>query len=151
MKKYLSKSVLSVTIVFVFICCITSNASSQSRDSLLNVYNTQTIHTFGKYYIKGDKQLSFWNLKSEFQSGITKVLYKKSKGDLILSRFLTVTSVAALVSAAVVRKNNKAAAWAFSIGGIALNLGSLHFRKQSSELLERGLWQRNKEVLFGNY
>lgn len=142
---------LSFIVMVIILLCVTQHASSQSRDSLLNVYNTKTIHTFGNYFIKGDKQLSFWNLKSEFQSGITKTLYKKSKGDLILSRFLTVTSIAALVSAAVVRKNNKAAAWAFSIGGIALNLGSLHFRKQSSELLERGLWQRNKEVLFGNY
>lgn len=141
----------SFIVMVIILLCVTQHASSQSRDSLLNVYNTKTIHTFGNYFIKGDKQLSFWNLKSEFQSGITKTLYQKSKGDLILSRFLTVTSIAALVSAAVVRKNNKAAAWAFSIGGIALNLGSLHFRKQSSELLERGLWQRNKEVLFGNY
>lgn len=141
----------SFIVMVIILLCVTQHAYSQSRDSLLNVYNTKTIHTFGNYFIKGDKQLSFWNLKSEFQSGITKTLYKKSKGDLILSRFLTVTSIAALVSAAVVRKNNKAAAWAFSIGGIALNLGSLHFRKQSSELLERGLWQRNKEVLFGNY
>ncbi|MEJ7683835.1 MAG: hypothetical protein WKG06_39435 [Segetibacter sp.] len=78
-------------------------------------------------------------------------MYKKSKKDLILSRFLTVTSIAALVSSAVVRKNNKTGAWAFSIAGIALNFGGLHFRKQSRELLERGLWQRNKEVLFGSY
>lgn len=125
------------------------NASSQSRDSLLNIYNTKTIHTFGKYYIKGDKRLSFRNLKPEFQSGITKDLYKKSKGDLILTRFLTVTSIAALVSGVVVRKNNKAGALALSLGGIALNLGSLHFRNRSNELLERAIWQRNKEVLFG--
>lgn len=144
----LSKSLLSIGIVIMLVC-VTQHASSQSRDSLLNVYNTKTIHTFGNYYIKGDKRLSFWNLKQEFQSGISKDLYKKSKGDLILSKFLTVTSIAALVSSAVVRKNNKTSAWAFSIAGIALNFGGLHFRKQSNELLGRALWQRNKEVLFG--
>lgn len=141
---------LSFLVAFaIMLCCVTQSTYSQSRDSLLNIYNTKTIHTFGNYYIKGDKRLTFWKLKPEFQSGITKVLYKKSKGDLILSRFLTVTSVAALVTAAAVRKNDKKGAWVFSISGIALNLGSYHFRKRSNELLERALWQRNKEVLFG--
>ncbi len=148
--KTLSKSFLFIGLVIKLVC-VTQNVSSQSKDSLLNLYNTKTIHPFGKYYIKGDKQLSFWNLKSEFQSGITKDLYKKSKKDLILSKFLTVTSIAAIVSSAIVRKNNKTGAWAFSIAGIALNFGGLNFRKQSRELLERGLWQRNKEVLFGSY
>lgn len=129
--------------------CFTQNSFSQSRDSLLNIYNTKTIHTFGKHYIKGDKRLSFGDLKTEFQSGITKSLYKKSKGDLVLSKFLTVTSVAALVTSAVIRKNNKTSAWVISIAGIGLNLGALHFRSQSREILERALWQRNKEVLFG--
>ncbi len=144
----ISKFSLIIGVVIMQVC-FAQNVFSQSRDSLLNVYNTQTIHTFGKYYIKGDKRLSFGDLKPEFQSGITKSLYKKSKGDLILSKFLTVTSVAALVTSAVIRKNNKTSAWVFSIAGIGLNLGSLHFRKQSGEILERALWQRNKEVLFG--
>lgn len=144
----ISKFSLFIGVVTMLVC-FTQNVFSQSRDSLLNVYNTQTIHSFGKYYIKGDKRLSFADLKPEFQSGITKGLYKKAKGDLILSRFLTVTSIAAVVSSALIKKDNKGGALAFSIAGIALNLGSLHFRKQSREILERALWQRNKEVLFG--
>lgn len=151
MKDYLLKPALAVTIVLLLAVGFSQCAYSQSRDSLLNVYNTKTIHTFGNSFIKGDKQLSFWNLKPEFPSGITKDLYKKAKGDLILGKVLTVTSVAALVSSAVVRKNNKASAWALSIAGIALNFGGIHFRKHSSELLGRAIWQRNKEVLFGSY
>ena len=135
--------------VVIMLVCFTQDVYSQAKDSLLNVYNTQTIHTFGKYYIKGDKRLSFVDLKPEFQSGITKSLYKKSKGDLILGKFFTVTSVTALVTSALIRKNNKTGAWVLSIAGIGLNLSSLHFRKQSREILERALWQRNKEVLFG--
>ncbi len=135
--------------IVILLGCFTQNVFAQSRDSLLNVYNTQTIHTFGKYYIKGDKRLSFRDLKPELSSAINKDLYKKAKGDLNLSRFLTVTSVAALVASVVTSKNNKTASWAFSIAGTALNLGSLHLRKQSREILERALWQRNKEVLFG--
>lgn len=139
-------SLLGTIIMFL---CITSNCHSQSRDSLLSVYNSQTIHSLGKIYVKGNKQLSFWNLKPELQSPVTKDLYKKSKGKLVLSRFFTVTSLAALVTSAIIRKDNKGAAVGLSIGGIALNLGSIHFRRQSSELLGRALWIRNKEVLFG--
>lgn len=135
--------------IIIMLLCVTSNCHSQSRDSLLSVYNSQTINTLGKVYVKGNKQLSFWNLKPEFPSSVTKDLYKKSKGNLILSRFFTVTSLAALVTSAIIRKDNKGAALGLSIGGIALNLGSIHFRKQSNELLGRALWIRNKEVLFG--
>lgn len=135
--------------IIIMLLCFTLNCCSQSRDSLLSVYNSQTIHTFGKVYVKGSKQLSFWKLKPEFSSSVTTDLYEKSKGHLILSRFLTVTSLAALVTGAIIRKNNKGAALGLSLGGIALNLGSIHFRKQSTELLERALWIRNKEVLFG--
>ena len=116
---------------------------------MLTVYNSQTIHTLGKFYVKGSKQLNFSDLKPEFNSDLTKDLYKKSKGNRVLGNLFTVTSVAALVTAAATRKNNKGAALALSLGGIALNLGSLHFKKQSTELLERALWIRNKEVLFG--
>ncbi len=76
---------------------ITPDARAQTRDCLLRVYNSETIHTFGKAYIKGSKQLKFWDLKSEFNSGITKDLYKKSKGNLILSRVFTVTSIEPLI------------------------------------------------------
>lgn len=129
--------------------CIAINSQAQSRDSMLNVYNNQTIHTLGKVYVKGSRQLSFGNLKPEFQSGITKDLYQKSKGNRVFSQFLKVTSMAALITGALIKKDNKGGAIALTIGGIGLNLGSFHFRKQSTELLERALWMRNREVLFG--
>ena len=133
----------------VFFVLFALNGDAQLRDSLLGVYNSQTIHSLGKGYAKGSRQLSFFDLKPEFSSTVTKVLYKKSKSNLVLSRFLTVASIAALVTSAVVRKNNKGAAVALSVGGIGLNLSSIRLRKQSVELLERALWMRNKEVLFG--
>lgn len=148
MYKQLNKLFISIGISTLLICAA-SKGYSQTRDSLLSVYNNQTIHTLGKVYVKGSKQLSFFNLKPEFQSGVTKDLYKKSKGNLILGRFLTATSLAAFVTSAIIKKDNKGGALGLSIGAIALNLGSLHFRKQSHELLERALWIRNKEVLFG--
>ncbi len=149
MIKHLFKPALPVIIITLLTSCVTLKATAQSRDSLLNVYNTQTIHSFGKSYVKGGKSLSFADLKPEFNSGIAKDLYKKSKGNLILSRVFTVTSIAALVTGAVLKKNDTKGAWAFPVLGLGLNLGSLHFKKQSTELVDRAMWHRNKEILFG--
>ena len=127
----------------------THQAYAQTKDSLLRIYNNETIHSFGSYYIKGSKQLNFRNLQPEFTSGITKDLYKKSKGNLMFGRFLSVTAVAALVTGAIIKKDNKAAAIALSITGIGLNLFSFSFRKKSKELVDQAIWHRNKEILFG--
>lgn len=52
------KLLASLGLVLVLVSISTKNIA-QSRDSLLQVYNNQTIHTFGKRYVKGSKQLSF--------------------------------------------------------------------------------------------
>ena len=116
---------------------------------MLRVYNNKTIHSFGKVYVKGSKQLKFGDLKPEFTGGITKDLYKKSKGNLILGRLLTVTAEAALVTSAVIKKDHNGATTVLSIAGIGLNLSSFHFKKNSKELIDQAIWQRNKEILFG--
>jgi hypothetical protein len=149
MSRHLIKSALPFTIVLLLTIFVTSNDYAQTRDSLLRVYNNQTIHTFGNVFVKGSKQLKFRDLKPEFNSGIAKDLYKKSKGNLALGNVFTVTSIAALVTATVIKKNNKGAAIAFSAVAIGLNLGSLHFRKLSHQLVGRAIWHRNKEILFG--
>ena len=149
MNKYLLKSALPVTIVLLLTYCTTTIGFAQTRDSLLRVYNNETIHSFGKVYVKGSKQLKFGDLKPEFTAGITKDLYKKSKGNLIVGRLLTVTAVAALVAGAVIKKDNKNGSIALTIVGIGLNLSSFSFRKKSKELIDQAIWQRNKEILFG--
>ena len=53
MKKYLKKSALAITNVLLLMCFITSNGYAQTRDSLMRVYNNETIHSFGKFYVKG--------------------------------------------------------------------------------------------------
>src|SRR4051794_28097540 len=118
MSRYLLRSALPVTIVLLLACFITSNAYTQTRDSLLRVYNNETIHTFGRFFIKGDKQLKFRDLKPEFPSGVAKDLYKKSKGSLFLSKVFTYTSIAALVTGAIIKKNNNGAAITLNIAGI---------------------------------
>ncbi len=148
MSNCLLKSELLFTIFFLLICCKTATSYAQTKDSLLRVYNNETIHSYGKFYIKGSKQFKFGDLKPEFKTGITRDLFKKSKGNLILGRFFTVTAVSALVTSAIIKKDHKGAAIALSIVGIGLNLSSFRFRKKSTELIDRAIWQRNKEILF---
>ena len=64
-------------------------------------------------------------------------------------KVLTVLAVAALVTGAITKKDNKDAALALSIGGIGLNLFSLRFKKRSKELIDQAIWFKNKEILFG--
>ena len=149
MNKHLFKLAFSVILTTLLSCFALHSTQAQTRDSLLNVYNSQTIHSFGNSYVMGSKNLSFANLKSEFKTGISRDLYKKSKGNLIISRVFTVTSIAALVTGIILKQNDTKGAWAFPVIGLGLNLGSIHFRKQSTELVDRAIWHRNKEILFG--
>jgi len=59
MKKYLLKSLLPITIILLVASCFPIDTKAQTRDSLLSVYNNQTIHTFGKFYIKGASKSAF--------------------------------------------------------------------------------------------
>lgn len=149
MNKNLFRSTFPVALILFLVCCIPFNANSQTKDELLRTYNNETIHSFGKTYIKGSKQINFSDLKTEFNSGITKDLYKKAKGNLFLKNVFGLTSLAALITAAVVRKNNSGAAMALSGLGIGLNFGTSHFSKRSAELTDQAIWLRNKEILFG--
>jgi hypothetical protein len=81
MIKPLLKSVLLLSLSLILICFLSYSTQAQTKDSLLRIYNTQTIQSFGKSYIKGGKSLSFADLKPEFTSGVARDLYKKSKGN----------------------------------------------------------------------
>lgn len=148
--KIQSKTIAPFLGLLMFLTCFLSmNMKGQSRDSLLSVYNNQTIHSFGRFFIQGSKQITLGGLKPMFTEGVTKDLYNKSKSNLFFGRFLTVTAVAALVTGAIIKKDNKSAALALSIVGIGLNLSSFHFRKKSRELIDQAIWYKNKEILFG--
>lgn len=139
----------TTSILLLITFCVIQKTSGQTKDELLRTYNNQTIHTFGKFFIKGSKRLIFGNLKYDFTSGITKDLYKKAKGDRFLGGVFTVTAVGALVTSIVVRKNNSTLGNVLTGFAIGLNLGSLHFRNKSTQLLDQAIWYRNKEILFG--
>ncbi len=147
--KYLFQSVLAMVLIVLLNLCVSQATEAQTKDEFLKVYNNETIHTFGKYFIKGAKQLSFKELKPDFTSGLTKDLYKKAKGDRVLGGVFTVAAIGSLVTSIAVKKNNNGLAAVLSGAAIGLNLASLRFRNRSSQVLDRAIWHRNKEILFG--
>ena len=120
------------------------------RDSLARVYDARTIYGYGDKYIMGGRQLPFRKLKTEFAPGVTSDLYQQGRHDRALARLLGVGAVAALVGSAVLRKNEQLGGIALLVVGVGLNLGSRRFNKKSTELVDRALWLRNKDVLFGS-
>ena len=127
----------------------TPTVRAQTRDSLLRVYDARTIYGYGDRYIMGGRQLPFRKLKTEFGPGITSDLYRQGRQDRAVGRLLGVGAVAALVGNIVLGKDHRAGGIALLVAGVGLNLGSLRFSKKSTELVDRALWLRNKDVLFG--
>ena len=97
----------------------------------------------------GGQQLPFRKLKTEFGPGVTSDLYRQGRQDRGVARLLGVGAVVALVGSAVLRKNEQFGGIALLVAGVGLNLGSRRFSKKSTELVDRALWLRTKDVLFG--
>jgi hypothetical protein len=130
-------------------CFAASNVHAQTRDELLKVYDSATIHPIGKFYIKGGSKLHFADLQNEFTTGLPKDLYRKAKADRIWGGVFTITSISALLAGILVRKNNVTLGNVLSGCSIALNIGSLHFNKRSAEQTDRAILQRNRKILLG--
>ena len=154
MRKRLIQSGL-VPLIFLLLGWVSPAAAQvlsprgQLRDSLVRVYDARTIYGYGDKYIMGGKQVPFRKLKTEFTTGITSDLYRQGQQDRTLSHLLSITSVVALVGSSVLSKNHQAGSIALQVVGIGLNLGSLRFSRRSNELVDRALWQRNRDILFG--
>lgn len=146
--KYFFQSTLAILFILLLNFCTLQNSQAQTKEDLLKIYNIETIQTFGKYFIKGTKRLTFNELKPDFTSGITRDLYKKAKGDRILGGLFTVTAIGALVTGIIVKKKNTGLSAGLSGLAVALNLGSIHFKNKSTQLLDRAIWHRNKDILF---
>lgn len=134
-------------VLFLLVVFINLKSFSQSRDSLIKVYNHQTIYRFGNKYMKGSEKLTYRDLRLEFNTPSTQEMYKKSKRRLFISRIFNVASLGLLV-ASVVTKTDINGSIKFAVGTGILGLGGIYYQTQSSKYLERAIWERNKEALF---
>ena len=139
---------MKIIISVLALLLVTSAIYSQSRDSLVSLYNTQTIYNFGNKFIKGDQKLTYKDLEKEFTSTSTVLLYKKSKSRLAVSRIFNVASLGVII-ASIFTKTTVNGSIEFALGTGALALGGQHFQTNSAKFLDRAIWEHNREVLTG--
>jgi hypothetical protein len=116
---------------------------------LLLLYNTQTIYRFGDKFLKGNEAITFQNLKYEFKSDITSQLYRLSKRNLVSGKILNYASLAATLLSVTFINKDRNLAFGLIYGSVALSIANFHLKKLSQQFLDRAIWQRNKELLFG--
>ncbi len=121
---------------------------AQSIDSLFSIYNTQTIYRSGNKFMKGNENLLYHELNIEFNSPISKQLYRKSRNRATISKVLNLTSLAVIIISAFT-PTNTAGNIEFIAGTSILGLGGIYYHDQSSKYLDKAIWLRNREVLFG--
>jgi hypothetical protein len=121
---------------------------SQSRDSILDAYNSETIYRFGNKYVKGNTRLSFNDLRKEFTTSHTQGMYQKSKRCLTMSRIFNAASIALIITS-VFTKTNISGSIGFAAGTGALGLTGLYFQTESSRYIDRANWERNRDILSG--
>ncbi|MGH2566165.1 MAG: hypothetical protein ACRDE5_16725 [Ginsengibacter sp.] len=137
-----------ITLLVLVFLCFDLRAYSQSKDSIIRVYNNKMIYHFGNKYRKGNEVLSFRELGLEFTTLSTMDMYHKSKKLLNVSRVFNLASVG-LIIVSVFTKTNIGGSIAFASGTGALGLGGIYFQTESSRYSERAIWERNRDVISG--
>jgi len=137
------KSFQLLPVLFLF---LHFNAYSQSKDSILHIYNNEAIYRFGNKYMKGNERLSFQDLERQFTTPRTRELYHKSKRLLFVSRIFNLASLGVIITS-VFTKTNVTGAIEFAAGTGALGLGGIYFQTESSKYSERAVWERNQDIL----
>lgn len=145
----LNRLLFTLFLTAVFCIAAQDTAAQATREELMRVYDSATIHSIGRFYIKGNSRIRFRELRKEFISPITNAYYRNARADRAWGGVLAVTAASALVTGILVRKKSTTFGNILSGVAIALNLGSLHFTKRSAELTDRAIWHRNREILFG--
>jgi len=140
------KNYTAALCIFSFFICV--NSFPQSRDSLLKVYNSQTIYRYGNKYIKGNEKLSYLDLSAQFNTPATREMYKKSKNKLVIGRAFNIASLAVII-VSVFTKTNVGGSIAFAAGTGVLGLTGIYYQTESSKYLERALWERNRDLITG--
>ena len=135
-------------ILLSVILFISAPAFSQSRDSILHAYNSETIYRFGNKYMKDSQRLSFDDLRREFTTPRTQDMYQKSKRCLTTSRIFNVASIALIITS-VFTKTNVGGSIAFAAGTGALGLTGIYFQTESSKYIDRANWERNRDIISG--
>ena len=102
-------------------------AFGQSKDSLIRMYNNETIYRFGNKYMKGTIRLNYHDLAMEFTTPREEDLYKKSKKLLSVSRIFNLASLGLIITS-VFTKTNVRGSIEFAAGTGLLGLSGIYFQ-----------------------
>lgn len=138
----------SFTLLPLLFLLLHFNAFSQSKDSILRVYNNESIYRMGNKFMKGNERLTFQELDKEFTTPRTQELYHKSKRLLFVSRIFNVASLGLIITS-ILTRTNITGSIEFAAGTGALGLGGIYFQTESSKYSERAIWERNRDILSG--
>lgn len=131
---------------------LASAAFSQRTDSLKQLYTNQTIYRYGKNFMKGTDRLGFGELQSEFSfSPLGLESYAMAGRYRRTSTLLKVLSVVAgAVTISMIASNQNLDNFYYGLGAqIGLGIAGQIYHNLSNQQTDRALWQRNKDLLFG--
>ena len=124
-------------------------AFTQSADSLLRLYNTQTIYRYGNVFRKGNERISFSGLKHEFSfSHLGMADYQMASKYRAISYATNLATTGSMLAFATLIDSKPKAGYIFFGTTMVLSLSTARYRSLSARHLDRALWQRNKDLLF---
>jgi hypothetical protein len=136
-------------LIFIF-AFISSQAFSQTTDTLLKKYDQQFIYRYGPSFMKGGNKLSFTDLRTEFSnSPISLDLYTKAKKDKTISIVLQFVSSAMIFGIlSGVYKNNSTTVYTCMGLQLVTGFASIAFKRKSITETDRAIQIRNRIILF---
>ena len=138
------------SLCFLLLMIFSTTTYSQSNDSIRYAYNNGTIYRLGGYFMKGNERLMFRDLEHEFDiSEIARISYEKAKKYRTVGKILSYASLLTSASLYAFAANGNKNGVYITIGvQFALLSGAGFYSRQSTQHLDRAIWQRNKDYLF---
>jgi len=140
------RKLIILTIVFFFSFHICSY--SQNMDSLVTLYNSNTIHRFGNKFIKGNQMLYFGDLVREFRTPVTGMLYLKARRRLLVARIFNLASLGVVIYSLFHINSVRSSVEYMVVTGV-LGYTGAYFQSSSSKFLDQAIWERNRAIIFG--
>jgi hypothetical protein len=140
------KRVFAITILLFF--GIHFGSLAQRIDSLVTIYNNNTIHRFGNRFIKGNQILYFGDLTREFRTPVTGMLYLKARRRLLVARICSFATLGVVIYS-LFHINSTRSSVEYAVATGVMGYTGAYFQSSSSKLLDQAIWERNRALIFG--
>lgn len=137
-----------IILSIVFFSCFRICSYSQKMDSLVTIYNINTIHRLGNKFIKGNQMLYFGDLVREFRTPVTGMLYLKARRRLLVARIFNLASLGVVIYS-LFHFNSVRSSVEYVVGTGVLGYAGAYFQSSSSKFLDQAIWERNRAIIFG--